>query len=184
MEQNNNQHIEQTYTKDDAYHSLEMINTWINNMDTKVSFALALTGVLIGIIFGRGIPKVLQKVGEVSKLAELNGGEIIAAILVCLLYIISFLSIVSFMFAIIARVKNLNNAQSIFFFGSIGQMDLQNYRDKLKQMTEQDILEDLEEQIHTNSKICSQKAKWYNIGMKFLLTTIVLWFICIVFRLI
>ena len=72
MEQNNNQHIEQTYTKDDAYHSLEMINTWINNMDTKVSFALALTGVLIGIIFGTGIPKALQKVGEVSKLAELK----------------------------------------------------------------------------------------------------------------
>lgn len=181
---NNLQHVNQAFTKDDAYQSLEMINTWISNIDTKVSFALALAGVLIGIIFGKGLPKALQRICEVSKLAELSGGEIIASILVCLLYVVSFFSIVSFMLAIIARVKNLNNAPSIFFFGSIGKMSLQNYMDKVCQMSEEQIIRDLEEQIHTNSRICSQKAKWYNIGIKFLVVTIVLWFICMVFILI
>lgn len=181
---NNLQHVNQAFAKEDAYQSLEMINTWISNIDTKVSFALALAGVLIGIIFEKGFPKALQRICEVSKLAELSGGEIIASILVCLLYIVSFLSIVSFMLAIIARVKNLNNAPSIFFFGSVGKMSLQNYMEKVCQMSEEQILLDLEEQIHTNSRICSQKAKWYNIGIKFLVITIVLWFICMVFRLI
>ena len=180
----NLQHVNQAYTKDDAYQSLEMINTWISNIDTKVSFALALAGVLIGIIFEEGFPNALQRICEVSKLAELSGGEIIASILVCLLYIVSFWSIVSFMLAIIARVKNLNNAPSIFFFGSVGKMNFQNYTEKVSQMTEDQIIRDLEEQIHTNSKICSQKAKWYNIGIKFLMAMIVLWFICMVFRLI
>ncbi len=185
MAQNNNQQqVNAAYTKEDAYQSLEMINTWISNIDTKVSFALALVGVLIGIIFASGFPKALQRICEVSKLAELSGGEIIASLFVILLYIVSFLSIISFMFAIIARVKNLNNAPSIFFFGSIGVMSLQNYTDKVNQMTEDQIIRDLEEQIHTNSRICSQKAKWYNIGIKFLMVMIVLWFICMVFRLI
>lgn len=174
----------QAFTKEDAYQSLEMVNTWISNMDTKVSFALAIAGVLIGIIFGSGFPNALQRVCEVSKLAELNGGEIIGAILVCLLYLVSFSSIISFMLSIIARVKNLNNVPSVFFFGTIEKMNLQNYKEKLNQMTEQQIIEDLEEQIHTNSRICSQKAKWYNIGIKCLMATIVLWFICMVFRLI
>ena len=31
--------------KEDAYETLGIINTWIGNMDTKVSFALALAGV-------------------------------------------------------------------------------------------------------------------------------------------
>lgn len=38
----NNQQTNQVYTKEDAYQNLEMINTWISSIDTKVSFALAL----------------------------------------------------------------------------------------------------------------------------------------------
>lgn len=174
----------QAYTKEDAYKSLGMINTWISNIDTKVSFALTLVGVLIGIIFSAGLPDAWKRVSEVSKIAELNGGEIIASILVLLLYIVSFLSILCFLLAIIARVRNLNNAPSLYFFGSIGGMKLQNYKDKVNQLTEQEIIGDLEEQIHTNSRICSEKAKWYSIGIRFLVTTIVLWFICMTFKLI
>lgn len=185
MGQNNNQNSTgQGFKKDDAYQTLSMINTWIGNIDTKISFALALAGVLIGMIFSGGLPNAFQRITQVSKLSELNGGEIFAVLLVGLLYCASFLSIVSFMWAIIARVKNLNNASSLFFFGSIGAMELQNYRDKANQITEQDLIADLEEQIHTNSRICNQKAKWYNNGIKFLLITIILWFICMAFRMI
>lgn len=98
------------FKKEDAYETLGIINTWIGNMDTKVSFALALAGVLIGVIFEKGIPNAFERITEVSKLAELSGGEIIAAILVALLYLSSFISILCFMLSIIARVKNLNNA--------------------------------------------------------------------------
>lgn len=185
MGQNNNQNSTgQGFKKDDAYQTLSMINTWIGNIDTKISFALALAGVLIGMIFSGGLPNAFQRITQVSKLSELNGGEIFAVLLVGLLYCASFLSIVSFMWAIIARVKNLNNASSLFFFGSIGAMELQNYRDKANQITGQDLIDDLEEQIHTNSRICNQKAKWYNNGIKFLLITIILWFICMAFRMI
>ena len=88
------------------------------------------------------------------------------------------------MLAIIARVKNENNASSLFFFGSVGTMELQNYRDKANHITEQELIDDLEEQIHTNSQICNKKAKWYNNGIRLLLITIILWFICMAFRLI
>lgn len=126
----------------------------------------------------------LKRITEVSKLAELSGGEIIAAILVALLYLSSFISILCFMLSIIARVKNLNNASSAFFFGSIGNMTLENYKNAVKDMDEKEIVDDLEEQIHTNSKICSLKAKWYNKGIKFLLVTVILWFVCMIFQLI
>ena len=143
MEQNSNQQQENiVFKKEDAFQTLSLINTWIGNIDTKISFALALAGVLIGMIFSRGLPNAFQRIMEVSKLSELNGGEIFAALLVGLLYCASFLSIVSFMWAIIARVKNMNNAPSLFFFGSIGAMELQNYRDKANHITEQELIDD------------------------------------------
>ncbi len=182
MTQNNQSN--QVYTKQDAYQTLVMINTWISNIDTKISYALALTGILIGSIFSKGLPNALKIVSEASKLEQLNGGEIIGAILVCLLYAVSFISILYFMLAVIARTKITNNVQSIFFFGSIATMKLLDYKTKVNSMNNQEVLEDLEEQIHTNSMICNRKAKNYNIGIKFLVATIVLWFICMAFRLI
>ena len=132
MAQNDNQQQEnRAFKKEDAYETLGIINTWIGNMDTKVSFALALAGVLIGVIFEKGMPSAFERIIEVSKLAELSGGEIIA----------------------------------------------------VKDMDEKEMIDDLEEQIHTNSKICSLKAKWYNKGIRFLLVTVVLWFVCMIFQL-
>lgn len=173
-----------TFTKADAYQTLGMINAWISNMDTKVSFALTLSGVLIGFIFSTGLPNIFKIISGVSKLEELNGGQIIGAILVCILYVVSFISILYFMLAIIARIKNPNNAQSVFFFGSIATMKFMEYKTKVNSMSEEEILEDLKEQIHTNSMICSKKAKYYNKGTKFLIVTVVFWFVCMAFRLI
>ena len=167
------------FDKEDAFETLGIINTWIGNIDTKVSFSLALSGALIGVIFDKGMPRIFKRIAEVSNLQVLSGGDLIGALLVALLYLSSFISILCFMLSIIARVNNPSNAQSVFFFGSIGNMTLENYKSAVK-----DIINDLEEQIHTNSVLCSLKAKWYNRGMKYLLATVILWFICMIFQLI
>ena len=75
MENNNNLTQEnRAFKKEDAYETLGIINTWIGNMDTKVSFALALAGVLIGVIFEKGLPRAFHRITEVSRLAELSSG--------------------------------------------------------------------------------------------------------------
>ena len=38
------------FDKDDAFETLGIINTWIGNIDTKVSFSLALSGALLGLL--------------------------------------------------------------------------------------------------------------------------------------
>lgn len=184
LKEDNQQHQNKAFDKEDAYETLGIINTWIGNIDTKVSFSLALSGALIGVIFDKGRPRIFRRIAEVSNLKVLSGGDLIGAILVILLYLLSFISILYFMLSIIARVNNPSNAPSVFFFGSIGNMTLANYKSSVKDMEEQDIIDDLEEQIHTNSMLCSLKAKWYNNGMKCLLATVILWFICMIFQLI
>lgn len=63
-------------------------------------------------------------------------------------------------------------------------MELENYKYKVNNITEKEIIADLEEQIHTNSRICTIKAKWYNKGIMFLILTVFLWFVCMIFRMI
>lgn len=41
-------HEQKSYSREDAYKTLEIINGWIGNMDAKISFAIAFVGVLIG----------------------------------------------------------------------------------------------------------------------------------------
>ena len=184
LKEDNQQHQNTAFDKEDAYETLGIINTWIGNIDTKVSFSLALSGALIGVIFDKGRPRIFRRIAEVSNLKVLSGGDLIGTILVILLYLSSFMSILCFMLSIIARVNNPSNAPSVFFFGSIGNMTLANYKKSVKVMNNQDIIDDLEEQIHTNSLLCSLKAKWYNKGMKCLLAAVALWFICMIFQLI
>ena len=184
LKEDNQQHQNKAFDKEDAYETLGIINTWIGNIDTKVSFSLALSGALIGVIFDKGRPRIFRRIAEVSNLKVLSGGDLIGTILVILLYLSSFMSILCFMLSIIARVNNPSNAPSVFFFGSIGNMTLDNYKKSVKVMNNQDIIDDLEEQIHTNSLLCSLKAKWYNKGMKCLLAAVALWFICMIFQLI
>lgn len=167
--------------KDDVYQSLDLINTWIANIDTKISFALALVGILIGMVFKENSPCIFQSIKEVLNMSPLDSSKILAAILVGLLYLTSFSSLICFIWAIIARVKNSNKVESIFFFASISKMELQNYKNKSSKITEKEIIEDLKEQVFINSKICVQKIKLYNVGMKFLIATVILWFLSIVF---
>lgn len=165
MEENNQ--LNGVYTKEDAYRTLEMINNWINNIDTKVSFAMALAGILMGFIFNMTLSD--------------NEGTMVL-ILTLLLYIANFAALLCFVLAITARVDNPNNAQSIFYFGSISTFKLIDYKEKTNNITEQEILEDLKEQIHTNSLICNKKTKHFIRGVKFLVATIFLLFIYMFFK--
>lgn len=173
---------QKSYSREDAYKTLEIINGWIGNMDAKISFALAFVGILVGYVFSNGLPNIFGKIANVTKLSELSGVEILASVIVVLLYVSSFASICCLMIAVIARIKNSNGAESVFFFGTIGNMKLEKYKDKVDSISEKEIIADLEEQIHSNSRICIKKAKWYNNGIRFLILTIFLWFVCMIFR--
>lgn len=87
---------QKSYNREDAYKTLEIINGWIGNMDAKISFALAFVGILVGYIFSNGMPQIFGKIANVNKLSELSGVDIFAAVVVVLLYVISFASIAKF----------------------------------------------------------------------------------------
>jgi hypothetical protein len=47
------------FEKEDVYKSLELVNGWINNLDTKASFLLAYLVVVLGFVVSNGRPNLL-----------------------------------------------------------------------------------------------------------------------------
>lgn len=180
MQENNDE--KKRFDKEDAYRTLELTNSWVNNVDTKISFALALVGVLSAFIFTVGLPRAIQNVVNKGNWASLTGGDVIAVLFVTLLYFACLSSIICLLLGMIARTKA--NGDSLFFFGTISAKKFEDYKKKLKHLEEEHILDDLIEQIHTNSQICKKKMSYYNKGIRLLLVTVTLWFICMVFQLI
>ena len=91
------------YSKEDAYQTINLINSWINNVDTKTSFALAYAAVLMGFAFANGTSAVFQ---EAKNTCPLTCGIIFKLILVLMLYGASVGAIINLFMAVIARVKN------------------------------------------------------------------------------
>jgi hypothetical protein len=115
------------FSKEDAYQALEVTNSWTNNVDAKISFALAYIVILIGFVFYNAgtIPKAIQSFLDAShKCCDV----IIGAVLVALLYVCCLVSVILFLLAIFGRIKNTSGEKSAFFFGTVSTMTLVDYR--------------------------------------------------------
>lgn len=172
---------DEKYTKDDAYHTLDLINSWINNVDAKTSFALAFVAALIGFIFVNGSPAVLSEILRADKVTTCI---VVKAIWVIALYAASFLSIMFMFLAIKARTKNKSGKKSVMFFGTIASIDLNDFKSKTMNMDKKELTKDLLEQVHTNSEICTKKMKFYNAGIFWLIIATSLCFGAVVFNII
>ena len=156
--------------KENVFTTLALINSWISNIDSKISFMLAFLGVLSGFIFNNKLPQAYTSIKKLSSISEISGSQIIRAILVTSLYVLLVLSIFKFLNALTAKVDGddlRTNRESIFFFGSIEKKNLGNYTDEYLAITDEEAMKQVLEQVHTNSKICTKKVKNYNDGMRF-----------------
>lgn len=167
--------------RESAEQTFGQVISWINSVDTKASYALSLTSILTGFILIQGIPQAFSSIrdSESFSMALLGG-----VILVSLLYLSSYAAILLLVCAIVARTSANNINRSHLFFGHISKMDLGKYVQEFTDLTEEQYVNELLEQIHTNSKICMKKISFYQRGIYSLIIAISLCFICCLFQLI
>ena len=159
---------EKKYNKDDAYQTLGLINSWINNIDTKASFALAFQAVVIGFCFNNGWPSAIDKIVNTLPKDRIIL-DWICAIAVVLFIVGSALSALFLLLTLVAKTKNTTGKKSVMFFGTIAASSLNDYKSKVMNMSDVDLTKDLLEQVHTNSCICTVKFKRYSTGMKIMI---------------
>lgn len=170
---------------DDSYNHSEIlsrINTWISNCDSKISFALVFAGALLGFFFTSNIihDSLFQVVNNVLILTKKELLSLIA-IIILVFFSISLLLSIWYLFKGLKGKINIENykqygleEESLLFFGTIKSMKYKDFKDKVKNIEEDDLKNDYLSQIHVNSIICNQKFINYNKGLKFLLFSVIL----------
>jgi len=141
------------------FRSLELINRWIENADTKASIILGFSGVFLG-FFIKWMEKFLN--------LELINYCLIKFILIstigvtCL--ILLCLGIYSLFQVLFPNVKE--HCPSIFYFSSISNLKLEEFINKIKSIKDDEIEDDLINQIYINAKIANAKFTNLSTGIK------------------
>lgn len=174
------------YSKEDAFKTLELTNYWIGNVDTKASLGLAFIVALLAIIFYNAgtMPVAFENLSTAIEEETVSCSTIIGAFLVAVLYLTCLASIIMFFLAIRGRIQTNGTKKSMFFFGTIATLPLNDFKAKTIDMKDKELTKDILEQVHINSRICSAKFNFYNKGLWLLLSSTVLFFVCMVINLI
>lgn len=188
------------YSKEDAYKTLDMINMWIGNVDSKISYSLTFIGVLLGFFFtgkkpiqiSQVLKKILMKIQQIfNKEYELifKGIElkdIISVIILVLICIFIFKSIMACIYlykGIRGRIdsnvyeENELITKSNIFWNSISSMKYLDFYKNINNLDESELLKDISSQIFINSKICTEKFENYNKGVGYIVDSIIIFFI-------
>ncbi|MFP3727480.1 DUF5706 domain-containing protein [Priestia filamentosa] len=176
-----NSHTTEELTHD-VVGTLDKINFWIGNCDTKVSFSLAFAGILLGGFFSSGIitkslTNLIKKVIHIDKIKgywEIKLVEVTAIVLLAFIILMAF-SITYLFRALKGSIDTEVYKQhgltttSAVFFESIANRPFQTFKEETENMSSSDIHNDYLSQIYINSKICQRKFKLYNAGVQFLI---------------
>ena len=173
---------ENFYSKDEALNLLNKIDSWIGNCDTKFSMLLALLGIFFGLTINvfsaftelRDIISIWNKTIKLDKILSIACCVLVFAYII-LIILCSTFSIIG----INAKIKNTK--ENPLFFGNIAQYKNLNELEKnLLDLTEKEYISLLNEQIFTNSKICTKKYRYYKKALFCLFPSIIIAILCLV----
>ena len=172
MVNNNQEH----FTKEDSKEFFDNINSWINNIDSKISFALAFSGIFLLNVFENGNDFIINVKNLFISFSIILLLQILLQIA---MYSVNILSIYFFIKALTPKIKRINQQKSLLFWGDISTFNLNEYKNRLNQLNNEKIKNTYIEQIYTNSIICKNKCKNYNYGLQCMFIGFVLFVICL-----
>lgn len=132
---------------------LKRVSEWIKFADQKVAFLAVYYSALFGFI-------ISNKNIALQKMLLLNGYASSIALFVALLWVISFSCGVAFViFTVFPRLKNVFTKESLFYYGTVSNMELVDFKKRIAELPEEEAKTQIIEQIYTNSVIANQKMK-------------------------
>lgn len=158
--------------------NLERIIGFVNNCDSKVSYLLATTGVIITILF-TVTPPNLKFIKSTLNNSEPNLLIPISILAIIVSFVYFLMGINYCLKVLIANTKlTPENTESMIFFGSIcTQYNSHSYISKFESPN-YSYKDDLACQIFINSKICNEKFRNYNIGFKLIHRSLPILILC------
>ena len=162
---------------------MDRIIGFVERYFTKTSIMLGVWGVVISIFFEENVSNAVvntfsQAIHNVNFLS-------VCFIVVCTISILLFITgIIFFCITLVARAKNSHKDSKMFYTDIASNKNVDEYKNKIEQLTETDIREDYINQIYINSKLCKKKNSSYNKGVFLTLIGFGIFIVTLVIRLI
>lgn len=164
--------------------TLERNLGFINNCDNKASIILTAVGVLITIVLTND---GLLRIKDILKccFSQKAIWDIVYAILFIgsgLLLIVGILILISVLLARLNAngIRGMKNTTSLTYFKDIISISkFSDYKNRFKNMSKTDLLDDLISQIYINADIATKKYRRYNLGLKLTIAGFVLFVVFI-----
>ena len=175
--------IEKDRLINEANITLERVINWINSCDQKAGIILGIIGVIFSLMLS------LDYLSR-FKAIVLNLLNIKCYVLIVILSV-ALISLVFGVFLLIAtlvpridsnvyREKRINTNSKIFFNSISHNKSYEEYYNSFIKLNEQDYLNDLLSQIYINSKIASEKHKYFSTGLKWTISGTVVFSLLII----
>ena len=163
----------------------DLVNKWIENADNKVNVSCAVvTGVFTAISF---------LVGNSEKVVEFyTSWGCLYKIFQVLSLLFMFISIWYFFAAINPNLGSNGAVQNAFpikekdcllFYGDIAKLKLEDYKERTNRADEKVFIDELQNEIHYNSRICTSKMKRYKNGLRCSFVAVAFLFLQLVIKL-
>lgn len=144
---------------------LNRIQAWIVAADQKISVVTAIETLICGFLFVELKSWIQNPITSMTVRVMLHASAAVLAI--GLGY-----SVLALFPQLKKKKHRRSPGQSAMFFGHIQQLPLEEYRQKLQAMTEEDWQEDYTAQVHTNAVVATDKFKavqksilWFAAGL-------------------
>ena len=155
-------------SNDNAYRTLENVNSWIVAADNKSSILIAFIALIVGLTSGT-YGKIIDVILNGSNL------EITFAVLVLILYLIClFIVLYHLIKVFIARLRIIGEIEEVNLvsFISISKLSRNEYFEMAKNISDEKLNEMILAQVNANSKIALRKMKHFNLALLFCITLI------------
>lgn len=156
--------LKKAYSKDDAERLLSDVHAQIQHADNKASVLLAFLGIIVGLTLNTFL--VLKRINFTSHFAIS-----LFAIFFFILFLASLLTSLIFeIFVLTARYdiskfKQHGIEKHVFYFGYIGKVGYKKFITDLEDLSEEDILQEINAQIVVNSYIANKKYRFFNLAL-------------------
>jgi len=130
---------------------LSRVSDWIKFADAKAGFIVVFYSAIFGFLW-------TQKENIIARV--LSGSGICGWTYDIIVFSIAILILVGFYFlytTVCPKLKNGNTDRSLFYFGNVAKMKIEDYLKDVEKMTEEEACRQVAEQIHTNSVIANAK---------------------------
>lgn len=149
-------------------YTLDLINGWINNADSKISIACGISSVVLAVI----ALVAEQILGNMAENSTLNGYVIPFFVVAAVIAGITFLGSLWYYFlalnpSLLSGETPISKPKYSIFYKDISKFsNIDDYMQCVEKATEDDFYKELLQEIFINSHICTKKMQRFKIGMR------------------